>query len=326
MERLHVRLWPYRRVSCGGRVDARVLFTGKLGIVALAMASVFTAISRGHQAHQSILGSRMRSKMANMKTFRIALPLKTGIRPRRLFSCAQDEPTFEEYNDDTILGKSDGATGSGMVAIDDLWKEKREVTEDDLMRSGQKGYFTPEFEATFKYQKGSTVWYKSITHMNQWIKAEVEGFSGQDLDGVRYYNLDVSMTPIPHDPCVRRENVEERILRSLEEGIPEGEVEYKGGATMWLNPHLQPTPPRQFRPEPVKVKRNVGHPSTMFWRDGPRTPNDDPYLSFQYKAERRVAAEFEEVPIDGLDLDAMPLEEEGGEDSASSKLSSEMKT
>jgi len=122
----------------------------------------------------------------------------------------------DEIDEETSYGKKDGATGSGMVAIDNIFTEKKVVTEDDLMRAGQLGYFTPEFEATFKYKKGEIVWYKSITHLNQWIRAEVEGYSGQDLEGIQYYMLDITMSALKHDPCVRRENVNENILRSME--------------------------------------------------------------------------------------------------------------
>jgi len=207
-----------------------------------------------------------------------------------------DSDFIAELDDEESYGTKENAMGEGMVAVDDMWKEKRKVTMDDLMRSGQLGYFTPEFEETFQYKKGTTVWYKSITHLDQWIKAEVEAYAGADLDGVRYYNLDVTMSAIKHDPCTRRENVNENKIRSLEEGIPEGEQEYKGGAAMWINPHMRPPRKRQFRPQPVEVKKDVGHPKTMFWRDGPRTETTgEVYPDFEYIPAPESPGEFLKV-------------------------------
>jgi len=112
--------------------------------------------------------------------------------------------------------------------------------------------------------------------------------------GIQYYMLDITMSALKHDPCVRRENVNENILRSLEDGIPEGEEEYKGGAAMWINPHMTPPRRRQFRPQPLKIKKNVGHPGTMLWRDGPRRRGmEEP--SFTYVDDTGAPGEYIKV-------------------------------
>ncbi|GAB5364006.1 hypothetical protein AAMO2058_000932500 [Amorphochlora amoebiformis] len=218
--------------------------------------------------------------------------LPRGVRSFRGFQGGRRNYIFKVHGEEETLGKEDGAMGQGMVGVDRLWKDdqEREITEADLMRAGQLGDFSEEFESSFKYAKGTVVWYKSITHFDQWIKCEVEGFSGADLEGMRYYNLNVEMTPIPHDPCVRRENVPEDKLRSLEEGIPEGEEEYEGGAQMWINPHFKPPKARQFRPTPITIKKDVGHPKSMFWRMGSQQL-EDPYKSFEYE-------EAEDFPLE----------------------------
>eukprot|EP00468_Gymnochlora_sp_CCMP2014_P002027 CAMPEP_0167744864 /NCGR_PEP_ID=MMETSP0110_2-20121227/2830_1 /TAXON_ID=629695 /ORGANISM="Gymnochlora sp., Strain CCMP2014" /LENGTH=224 /DNA_ID=CAMNT_0007629437 /DNA_START=181 /DNA_END=855 /DNA_ORIENTATION=+ len=186
--------------------------------------------------------------------------------------------------EEIMYGKKDGAMGQGMVEVDKYFLDaKKDVSDDDLMRSGQLGEFTAEFMAEFKYPIGATVWYKSLTHFDQWIKAEVEGYSGQDLDGIRYYMLDIEQSAIPNDPCTRRENVAEEKLRSLEEGIPEGEEEYKGGATMYIHPDVKPPPPRQFRAQPLRIKKDTGQPKTMLWKNGP--DRMDQSLLFEYEED-----------------------------------------
>eukprot|EP00470_Lotharella_oceanica_P002354 CAMPEP_0170179842 /NCGR_PEP_ID=MMETSP0040_2-20121228/19436_1 /TAXON_ID=641309 /ORGANISM="Lotharella oceanica, Strain CCMP622" /LENGTH=280 /DNA_ID=CAMNT_0010424175 /DNA_START=136 /DNA_END=978 /DNA_ORIENTATION=- len=200
-------------------------------------------------------------------------------------------------DDEPMFGKKDGATGQGMVQADRMWLQKREVTDEDLMRAGQFGNhsFTPEFLAEFKYPIGSIVWYKSLTHLNKWIKVMIEGYAGADLDNVRYYNLDIRMSQIKHDPCVRRENVNEAKLRSLEEGIPEGEEEYTGGASVWVNPHIEPPKMRQFRTKPIRIKKDMGQPKTMYWRMGPGNPEET-----VADLERKFT--WEEEPEYGYDL------------------------